>query len=124
MRNLDDATMIKIMANENLEDWRLNTSVILETVRVTRNFLDAELAKYESWEKCTDKNIRALFTGNKKSPDMIFRGLLIILTRVLPERLLPDLLVYHLCSSWNNSGKIISMHNCQNVQSWPPSASQ
>ena len=32
VKALDDATMIKIMANENMEDWETNTSVINETV--------------------------------------------------------------------------------------------
>lgn len=39
VRELDDETMIKIMANENMEDWEPDTRVINETVRVVRDFL-------------------------------------------------------------------------------------
>lgn len=40
VKNLDDSTMIRIMANENDEDWAINTAIIDETVRVTREFLE------------------------------------------------------------------------------------
>ena len=36
---LDDETMIKIMANENMEDWETNTAVINETVFTVKEFL-------------------------------------------------------------------------------------
>ena len=39
IRELDDATMIKIMANENMEQWGSNNAVIKESVRVAKEFL-------------------------------------------------------------------------------------
>jgi len=39
VKELDDATMLKIMANENYDAWGTNTKVLDETVRVARNFL-------------------------------------------------------------------------------------
>jgi hypothetical protein len=39
IRELTDALMLKIMANENAKDWEMNTAVILETVKAARNFL-------------------------------------------------------------------------------------
>ena len=48
VKDIDDATMIQIMANENMEQWDTNQSVINETVKVARDFLNAELAKYET----------------------------------------------------------------------------
>jgi len=39
VKELDDATMIKIMANENMDDWKATPSVIDQTVKVTREFL-------------------------------------------------------------------------------------
>jgi ParB-like nuclease domain len=39
VRELDDAFMLKIMANENAKDWSLNTSVVVETVKAARKFL-------------------------------------------------------------------------------------
>src|SRR3990167_2465851 len=38
VKELDDATMIKIMANENMEAWTALPRVIDETVRVTKQF--------------------------------------------------------------------------------------
>jgi len=40
VKDLDDSTMIKIMANENMEDWKVSPTVIHETVKVTKKFLD------------------------------------------------------------------------------------
>ncbi len=45
VRDLDDVTMIKIMANENLDQWEMSPAVINETVFVAKSFLDAELQK-------------------------------------------------------------------------------
>lgn len=39
VKDLDDATMIRIMANENDESWETNPKIIDETVRVTKGFL-------------------------------------------------------------------------------------
>jgi len=50
IRNIDNATMLRIMANENLE-WNQSPAVINETVHATRDFLNKELAKYETWEE-------------------------------------------------------------------------
>jgi hypothetical protein len=41
VKELDDATMIKIMANENMEAWTALPRVIDETVRATKQFLEA-----------------------------------------------------------------------------------
>jgi hypothetical protein len=40
IKDLDDATMLKVMANENMESWALGPKVIDETVRVTKKFLE------------------------------------------------------------------------------------
>jgi hypothetical protein len=50
VKNIDDAMMIKIMANENMEDWKLTTSVLIETVSVAKEYLENQLAKYDRWE--------------------------------------------------------------------------
>lgn len=65
VRELDNCSMLKIMANENLE-WSSSPAVMNETVLATKEFLDAELAKYESWEDLSDKNIRQIFYDRKK----------------------------------------------------------
>lgn len=40
VKELDGATMIRIMAHENDEQWRTTPKVIDETIRVTKKFLD------------------------------------------------------------------------------------
>jgi ParB-like chromosome segregation protein Spo0J len=68
VKALDDSTMLRIMANENMDQWNDSVAVISETVRATRDYLNAELAKYESWEeleKYPNNSIKVLFTGTK-----------------------------------------------------------
>lgn len=64
IRDLDDARMIQIMANENMNEWKMSPSIVLETVKVTRDFLNAELAKYESWEDAPQGLINLLNLGD------------------------------------------------------------
>jgi ParB-like chromosome segregation protein Spo0J len=64
VRDILDAQMVKIMAEENL-DWATSPAVVIETVLAAKKFLDAELAKYDSLDKCHDKTIRALFAAKK-----------------------------------------------------------
>lgn len=40
VKPLDDATMIRIMANENDESWGTNPKITNETVRITKQFLE------------------------------------------------------------------------------------
>lgn len=40
IKELSDALMIKIMANENMDEWKTTPQVIDETVRVTKQFLE------------------------------------------------------------------------------------
>jgi hypothetical protein len=51
--------MIKIMANENLEDWRLKPSVYNETILSAKEFLDKELARFDDWETLCGEKISA-----------------------------------------------------------------
>ena len=46
VRKLDDATMLRIMAEENL-DWSTTPAVINETVLAVKTYLDYEFAKYD-----------------------------------------------------------------------------
>ncbi len=39
IKKLDDETMIRIMANENMNDWGISPAIIDETVRVTMEYL-------------------------------------------------------------------------------------
>lgn len=63
IRSLDDATMIRIMANENLDTWKTTPAVINETVAVTKDFIDSEMAKAETWE-ASNNSIRCLFSSD------------------------------------------------------------
>jgi len=57
VKSLDDATMLKIMANENMDEWKTSPGVIDETVRAVRDFLNKHLdeaKKYGHPEKIND----------------------------------------------------------------------
>ncbi|MCF7944426.1 MAG: ParB/RepB/Spo0J family partition protein [Spirochaetia bacterium] len=64
VKELDDAQMIKIMANENLDEWRHNTAVINETVLAAKTFLDGELAKDDKLGT-SNSFIRGLFESQR-----------------------------------------------------------
>jgi ParB-like chromosome segregation protein Spo0J len=51
IHDMSDAMMLRNMANENLE-WSPTPASINETIHSVRDFLNAELAKYETWENC------------------------------------------------------------------------
>jgi hypothetical protein len=56
VKNLDDSTMIKIMANENMAEWSSNTGVILETIQVAKEYLESEIAKYDNFDEILPKD--------------------------------------------------------------------
>ena len=60
VRDLDDGMMIKIMANENRDTYKANRAVMVETVRVARDWLREQMGK--GWDN-SDKSIRVLFEG-------------------------------------------------------------
>lgn len=59
IKPIDNSNMIRIMANENMDQWGMNPSTTLETVRATRDYLDGELGKCVY--KDSNKSIRVLF---------------------------------------------------------------
>jgi Cu/Ag efflux protein CusF len=80
VKDIDDATMVRIMANENLE-WNTSPTVVNQTVCVAKEFLDNELTKYKSLEDAKGCMILYnLFQGVKnkgssdkiKNPNMLF----------------------------------------------------
>ena len=48
VRDIDDGTMIRIMANENRDSYKANRAVTIETVRVARDWLRDQMDK--GWE--------------------------------------------------------------------------
>ena len=51
VKDIDDATMLRIMANENMAEWKPAPGVVIETVKAAKDFIEAELAKYGTWEE-------------------------------------------------------------------------
>jgi len=66
VRSLDDAAMIRIMASENLDTWRASPAVVNETVLTTKEFLDAELKKCETWDKFQKNHLIDLLDGSRE----------------------------------------------------------
>lgn len=54
VKQIDDKTMLKIMANENKGDWAGDMSVILETVRQARMFLTKSVSEFSDYAAYTD----------------------------------------------------------------------
>lgn len=50
VRDIDDGMMIKIMANENRDTYKANRSVMIETIKVARDFLREQIGKLDSWD--------------------------------------------------------------------------
>lgn len=65
VRELDDSTMIRIMANENDENWGTNPTIIDETIKVVRKYLKSQ---YQIFDIDRRKG-----TGGK--PTKAFKGL-------------------------------------------------
>lgn len=83
VKDLDDATMLRIMAGENMDIYKSDPRIINETVQVAKEFIDAELAKYGTWEECKEKGaifstlfenmaLKPTAAGNLKNPKAIF----------------------------------------------------
>jgi hypothetical protein len=66
VKELDDSTMIKIMANENMAEWSSNTGVILETIQVAKEYLEGEIEKY-SYEEILGIDFFSDFINSKQS---------------------------------------------------------
>lgn len=64
VRPLDDATMLRIMANENMAEWSASPAVMTETVLSARDFIDDVFSQVDTWEQFRgDKNISPNFPG-------------------------------------------------------------
>lgn len=68
VKDIDNATMLRIMANENMDDWKTSPAIINETVSAAKTFIDAELAKYETWDEFyAAKNSIVTILDNERS---------------------------------------------------------
>jgi len=81
VKDLSDALMIKIMANENMEDWRSTPAIIDETVKVVKEFLESrpnEIKKVVPTGTTTGKaggDVIAIFLNWKKHRHLIYQAL-------------------------------------------------
>jgi hypothetical protein len=84
VRPLDDRTMLRIMANENANEWKSNTAMILATLRRTREYLlehpEELLSKTPSKDINWGEELSA-FLGGTFSEGMV-RNMLVILNAV------------------------------------------
>jgi hypothetical protein len=54
------------MAEENL-NWNTSPAVMVQTISAAKEFLDAELAKYEAWDNAGDfASVKKLFASNRQ----------------------------------------------------------
>ena len=84
VRKLSDEDMLKIMANENMEQWTTDWRVIVETVKQTRKFLEehSEIAKklgaYTRGKREVGRIVISKFLGANWSPAKITQALAIM----------------------------------------------
>jgi len=74
VRDLDDATMIRIMGDENLQDWTTNAGVVVETVTAAKEFLDAELEKCKTWGEFKKSELHKTMRFNNAQTFMAAKG--------------------------------------------------
>jgi hypothetical protein len=60
----NNATMLRIMANENLDEWKMSPAIINETVLAAKEFLDGELAKGSNRKELSNRHIKQLFSND------------------------------------------------------------
>lgn len=59
-KDISDADMVRIMALENREQEDMSQTILIETVRVVRDFLNGEFRNSISWEALGDSNQRLI----------------------------------------------------------------
>jgi len=67
VRDLSDEDMLRIMANENMDDWSLGPKVLMETVRAAYDFLQKIVDRhdtFESFKKDPDAAVFGIKNGN------------------------------------------------------------
>ncbi len=69
--NIDDAAMLKMMAAENMSDWRVTPAVITEAVWAAKQFLDDIFDKCETLEDVKSQRFPEAFANmvNSMGPD-------------------------------------------------------
>ena len=55
-----------------MTDWSSKTSVIVETIQVAKEYLENELAKYDTWERL-NKNIKPFFGSSIQNAEGNFK---------------------------------------------------
>ena len=73
IHSLDDATMLRIMANENMDTWGLSPVIINETIIAAKEFMDKELKKYETLST-SNKFIKSIFKNEKTFQESKIKG--------------------------------------------------
>ncbi len=63
VKPLTDALMLQIMANENMEDWKTEPTVIDETVKAARDFLEANLEEAKKYGQVKSGSHEPNFIG-------------------------------------------------------------
>lgn len=65
IKSISDADMVRIMATENREQYDENQSILIETVQTVKDFLNNELAKYDTIKE-VPSHIMNLLDGTRQ----------------------------------------------------------
>jgi len=66
IKNIDDGTMIQIMANENMQEWGHSIGVVDETVKVAKEYLEGRTFS----EKRPTNNTKKEYQGKVNAPEL------------------------------------------------------
>lgn len=67
IKEISDVNMLLIMAHENKSDWGTTPAVNQETIIEVKRYIDAELAKYETWKEA--KRVNSFISTLYKQPE-------------------------------------------------------
>lgn len=65
VKDISDATMIQMMANENMDEWRTSPGAINEAVAAAKQYLDTEISKAKNFNQ-VNEDIKVLFSSNSQ----------------------------------------------------------
>ena len=65
VKDISDSDMIRIMANENMDEWHNEPAIYTETVLATKEFLDKEIEKYQDLKGAKNSTLGSLLENEQ-----------------------------------------------------------
>lgn len=77
VREIDDATMVQIMASENMNQFGNSPSILHEIISVGKKLIEKSVSKYKTWEDFSknEKTMAASYFSNIGNPEDNFKAI-------------------------------------------------